>query len=114
MAIARDVLLLLHLVGFAALFGGSLVQVRSRHPEVSAMMLSGAWLELVSGAALVVFLVLRHDELHYPENAVKLALTLLLLLLVAKNRRFQTIPRGLLVLIGTLTLVTAGLSVLWH
>ena len=83
-------------------------------PEVNAAMLHGAWLELVSGAALVLLLVLRDSELHYAQLGVKLVLTLLVVLLVSKNRKFQSIPRGLLGLIGGFTLAAAGAAVLWQ
>ena len=54
MAVAHHLLVLLHLVAFAALLGGSLVQLRSRDPEISTAMLHGAWVGLASGAALWV------------------------------------------------------------
>jgi hypothetical protein len=114
MAIAGQVLVLLHLIGFAALLGGVLVQSRVPQPEVNGAMLQGAWIELVTGGALVAWLVLAHQDLHYAELAVKFALTLLVVLLVAKNRKFQSIPRGLWVIIGALTLTNTALSVLWR
>jgi len=40
MQIAQQILLLLHLIAFAALLGGVLVQLRSKEPEVNASMLN--------------------------------------------------------------------------
>ena len=114
MELLGDLGVLLHLVGFAALLGGALVQLGSRHPEVNGAMLHGAWIELVTGAGLVVLLVVRHQDVHYLQNGIKLALTLFLLLLVAKNRKYESIPRGLLLLLAVLTLAGAALSVLWR
>ena len=54
MAVAHHLLVLLHLVAFAALLGGCLVQLCSRDPEISTAMLHGAWVSLVSGLALWV------------------------------------------------------------
>ena len=43
MQIAHHLLVLLHLIGFAALLGGVLVQVRAKEPEVNASMLNGSF-----------------------------------------------------------------------
>ncbi|MET0693999.1 MAG: hypothetical protein ABWY56_08705 [Propionibacteriaceae bacterium] len=114
MEIVGQVLVLLHLIGFAALFGGLLVQGRAPHPEVNATMLYGAWIELVTGAGLVALVVIEEQVPHYAQLAVKLALTLFIVLLVAVNRKFESIPRGLWALIGLMTLINAGLAVLWQ
>jgi len=113
MAVLAQVLVLLHLVGFASLFGGVLVQVRVRDPEVNAAMLHGAWLSLLTGVGLVVLAVIGSGGLAYAKLAVKLGLALVVVLLVTANRRFSSIPRGLLALIGTFTLADAGVAVLW-
>jgi hypothetical protein len=114
MELLGRVVVLLHLLGFATLFGGLVVQLRSAAPEVNAAMLHGAWIELVSGAGLVALVVVGHQELHYAPLAVKLGATLLVVLLVSANRRFQSIPRGLWALLSGLTLISVGVSVLWQ
>ena len=48
-----------------------------------------------------------------PKLGVKLAIAAIVLLLVAKNRKFQSIPKGLWGLITGLTLVNAGVAVFW-
>ncbi len=114
MQIATDLVLLVHLIGFAALFGGALVQVRAKAPEVSAAMLHGALTQLLSGAALLVLALLAGDKLDWVPLGIKLALTALIVLLVTANRRWASIPRGLLFLIGGLTLANAVVGVLWQ
>ena len=114
MEIVGQVLVLLHLIGFAALFGGVVVQVRESWPEVNGAMLWGAWLELLTGLGLVALVLVDRDVPHYSQLSVKLVLTLFVVLLVAKNRKFESIPRGLWVIIGGLTLINAALSVLWQ
>jgi hypothetical protein len=52
--IASQLLLLLHLVGFAALLAGYLVQLRALEPEINAAMLYGSWTGFASGSAMVV------------------------------------------------------------
>jgi hypothetical protein len=114
MEIVERVLVLLHLVGFAALFGGLVVQARMPHPEVNVSMVWGAWLELLTGAGLVALILASSAPVHYPQLVVKLLLTLVLVLLVSKNRKFSSIPRGLWALMGGLTLLNAVVAVLWQ
>ena len=114
MDITERLLVLVHLLGFASLVGGWLVQARSPAPEVNAAMLHGAWIELVSGAGLVLLLVLGREPIAYGQLSVKLGVTLLLVLLVFANRRFSSIPRGLWVLLGLMALINTGVAVLWQ
>ena len=44
---------------------------------------------------------------------MKLAVAAIVVLLVAKNRKFQSIPKGLWGLITALTLANAGVAVFW-
>ena len=116
MHLVYQFLTLVHLIGFAALLGGCLVQFRSVAPEVSRTMLIGAWTQLASGLALAMLLELTGDPadpVDYAELGVKLGVTAVVVLLVAKNRKFQSIPKGLWGLITALTLVNAGIAVFW-
>lgn len=113
MQVAFQILVLAHLVGFAALLGGVLSQARTAEPEVTRPMLTGGWIELATGVALAVLAVAGDRPVDWWPVAVKLVVTLFVLLLLVRNRRFLSIPRGLLGLIGTLTLAAAALSVLW-
>lgn len=114
MHIAEQFVVLVHLVGFAALLGGILVQSRSVEPEVNATMLWGGWAELASGVLLLVLALVSSAPLHWGPLGVKLAVTLFLVLLLARNRRYLSVPRGLWALLGVLTLLNAALSVLWQ
>jgi hypothetical protein len=114
MAIGFQIVAFLHLIGFACLFGGCLAQLRaSPPPEVNLAMLWGAWLQLITGIGMVVWLVIRSEPLPYVEYGIKLGLTLIVVVLVAKNRKFQSIPGGLLLIIAGLTLLNAGVAVFW-
>ena len=111
MDVVHHLLVLFHLVGFAALLGGCLVQLRNPEPEINAAMLHGAWVEVVTGAALW-WLASRFGE--HPalvRMIVSLVVNLFITLLVIRNRRYLLVPRGLLVLITLLTLALAALAV---
>ena len=113
MQVGYQIVVLAHLVGFAALLGGCLVQLRSSAPEVNGAMLAGAWTQLVTGVALVAILELGPDPVSYVKVGVKLAVTAIVVLLVAKNRRFVDIPKGLWAIITGLSFANAAVAVLW-
>ncbi len=113
MAVAHHLLVLLHLVAFAALLGGCLVQLRSRDPEISTAMLHGAWVSLVSGLALWVLADSFDVRVTLAAMVVKIAVAAFVTLLVVLNRRFFSIPRGLLGLITLLVLGEAAIAVFW-
>jgi hypothetical protein len=114
MQLAHQLLLLLHLIGFAALFGGFLVQTRSREPEINAAMLHGSYTMLVTGIALTVLIEMGDDPVNHIKIGIKLAVALIITVLVIINRRFASIPRGLWALLGALTLLNASLAVIWQ
>lgn len=112
MAIVHDLVLLLHFVGFAALFGGALVQVRSDRPTVNNAMRDGAWTQLATGVLLVGFLEMGDEPVNHVKIGIKLAMLVGVLATVLINRRSQTISRGALFTILGLTLATAAVAVL--
>lgn len=114
MQLAHQLLLLLHLIGFAALFGGFMVQMKSREPEINAAMLHGSYTMLVTGIALTVLLELGDDPVNHIKIGIKLGVALIIAVLVIINRRFSSIPRGLWALLGGLTVLNAALAVLWQ
>lgn len=114
MQLAHQILVLFHLIGLAALFGGFLVQVRSKDPEVNASMLNGSFTLLITGLALVALEEVGAEPVNHVKIAIKLLITLVIVVLVAKNRKFATIPRGLWGLIGGLTIANAAVAVLWQ
>lgn len=113
MAVVQQILVLAHLIGFAALLGGCLVQLRTPEPEVSAAMLWGAVVELMTGVALFVVVEVAPEPVRTAPLVVKTVLTGFVMVLVAVNRRYAAIPRGLWGLITGLSLVSAAISVLW-
>jgi len=114
MHLASHILVLLHLIGFAALLGGVLVQLRSKEPEVNAAMLHGSLTLLITGLALVILEEIGPNPVNYVKVAIKLVVSAIVVLLVVKNRKFASIPRGLWGLIGGLTILNAAVAVLWQ
>ena len=114
MQLAYHILVLLHLIGFAALLGGVLVQLRSKELEVNAAMLHGSLTLLITGLALVILEEIGPNPVNYVKVAIKLVVSAIVVLLVVKNRKFASIPRGLWGLIGGLTILNAAVAVLWQ
>ena len=109
----RLVLLFLHLVGFAALFGGLFVQVRADPRVVNNAVLHGALTLLVTGLLLVGVLEGMEPEVNRAKIGVKLAVMLVVAVLAVANRKKPTLPGGLYAGLLLLTLLNAGLGVFW-
>ena len=114
MELVQNIVLLLHLIGFAALFGGILVQLKRTEPEINGAMLHGSYTMLITGVALAVFAELGDDPVNHIKIGIKLLVSLIITILVIINRRFSSIPRGLWAMLGLLTLGNAALAVLWQ
>jgi hypothetical protein len=108
----RLVLLFVHILGFAALLGGLLVQVRDDTKSVNAMMRDGAGTAFIAGLLLVGVL----ESLGSPDHAkigVKFAIGLVILVLVLVNMRKSSIPQGLYFGLLTLTIADIAVAVFW-
>ncbi len=115
MVLAQQVILLLHLIGFAALLGGGLAQLGRPAPEINAAMLIGALAQLLTGVTLVLILEFsRPDLVDHAQVGVTSGIAVVVAILVVLNRRFSSIPRGLLRLILLLVVADAAIAVLWR
>jgi hypothetical protein len=111
--LVRDVLLFIHLVGFASLFGGAFVQIRDEVKVVNSAMLHGALIQVASGLLLVGVIESQDDPIDHTKVGVKLAVALVVAVLCWVNRRKESVPNGLFWGIALLTLVNAGIAVFW-
>src|SRR4051794_6482933 len=113
MEFLRHLLLVLHLLGFAALVGGLLVQARSPEKSVNALMRDGAGTAFVTGLLLVGVIEADGGSVDHAKIAVKGVIGLVILVLVMANLRRERIPPGLWTLILLLTVANVGVAVLW-
>lgn len=113
MDIARDIFVLLHFIGFASLFGGLFVQLKAAEPEVNTAMFHGVLTQLVTGIVLTGLAEMGTDPVNHAKVGVKLLVTVVLAVLVIKNRNYESIPKGLWGILLGLTLLNAGLAVFW-
>lgn len=109
----RLVLLLVHILGFAALFGGLVVQAREPQKSVNAAMRDGAGTAFLAGLLLVGVLEAGDGDVNHAKLGVKFAIGLVILVLVMANVRKPSIPQGLYLGLLALTVLNIGVAVLW-
>ncbi|MDT0179802.1 Fe-S protein [Microbacterium sp. ARD31] len=115
MEILRSIVVLVHLVGFATLFGAWVVELVGQR-RVTRIMHWGLGIALVAGLALSAPWGLDHD-LNYAKIGIKLVVLVLIGGLLGAGagrlRKSGSVPAGIFWPIGILTLLNAGLAVIW-
>jgi hypothetical protein len=106
----RLVLLFVHILGYAALLGGLLVQVRDDTKSVNSLMRDGAGTAFVAGLLLVGVLEARDQEVDGTQVGVMFGIGLVILVLVMANLRKAAIPGWLYWLILVLTVADIGVA----
>lgn len=115
MEILYDVLLVLHLIGWAIVLGGALTNLRAR--AIPRGMLHGVLTALVTGVLMVGLASagLASDEPDNVKIAVKLVIALAVTaLVVVGNGRPERVTPGWLGGIAGLTAVNVAVAVLWR
>ncbi|MEQ6902847.1 hypothetical protein [Nocardioides sp. YIM 152588] len=109
----RLILLILHILGYAALIGGLLVQMGPGEKKVNGAMRDGVGLAFLTGLALVGVLEAGDGDVNHAKVGVKLAIGLVLLILVMANTRKEKIPNGLWAGLLLLSIANVCVAVLW-
>jgi hypothetical protein len=116
MEFLRHVVVLVHLTGFAILFGAWVVQAVSRRLEATRLM---EWGLAIAGLAGLILAAPwpAGIELNYVKIGVKLVILLVIGALLgisrARHRRTGSTPPVMFWLIGILTFTNAAIAVLW-
>ncbi|HEY1135418.1 MAG TPA: hypothetical protein VGE77_12665 [Nocardioides sp.] len=109
----RLVLLLLHVLGFAALIGGLLAQVRDEEKRITPPVRDGVGTAFLAGLLLVGVLEAGDADVDHVKIAVKFTIGLVLLVLVMANVRKPRIPEGLFFGLLTLAIVEVAIAIFW-
>ncbi|GAA4781869.1 MULTISPECIES: Fe-S protein [Microbacterium] len=116
MEILRSIVLVVHLVGFATLFGAWLVEAVNKRTQVTRLMHWGLAIAGVAGLALAAPWGIDHP-LNYAKIGVKFAILLaigaLLGILAARQKRGAQIAAPLFWAVGILTLANASIAAIW-
>lgn len=111
----RLILRYIHLVGFALLLGGAIMQYLSGRLRINPAMLWGSVLQVVTGLALSA--PLRGGGDHEPSPVklgVKLLLAVLIFIMIFFSRKRADINRGHFLGIVALTLLNAAVATFWR
>ncbi len=117
MTFLEHLLLVIHLLGFAALFGGLLVELREPVKKIHPLMRDGIGTAVVAG--VILFGVLSTDDpapdasWHW-KMTVKLIVGVVILTLVMMNMRKESISKKLFYGLLFLTVANVCVAVFWH
>jgi hypothetical protein len=104
-----------HLIGFALLLGGAVVQYLTGKLRINPAILWGAIIQLVTGIALSAPLRGGGDDEPSPVKlGVKLLLAILIFVMVFVPRRRAEVNRGHFIGIVALTLINAAVATFWR
>ena len=113
----RHVVVLVHLVGFAVLFGAWVVEAVNRRRRVTPLMNWGLAIAGVAGLILAAPWGID-DDLNYTKIGVKLVILIVIGALLGigagRQRKTGSVPQAIFWSIGILTLVNAGIAVIWR
>lgn len=113
MDIARQILLFVHVVGFAALIGGLLVQLASTERRVNGAMRDGAGTAFLAGLGLVGVLEAGDGDVDHAKVGVKLLIGLVVLALVMAHVRAERISDRVFFGLVGLTLLNVAVAIFW-
>lgn len=113
MELARDLFLVLHLLGMASIVGGFLVQAKAERKRVQPAMLHGALTALVTGIVLTGLREMGDAEVNHVKIGVKLLVVLVVTALAWRRRRAEQISTGEWGAIGGLTILNVVVAVFW-
>ncbi|GHJ50342.1 hypothetical protein Cs7R123_76840 [Catellatospora sp. TT07R-123] len=111
----RLILRYVHLVGFALLLGGAVVQYLSGKIRVNSVMVWGASIQLLTGIALSAPLgrAVQPDPAKLAVKGV-IALLIFIMVIVPFVKKRESVNPGHFFAIIGLTLLNAGVAVFWH
>ncbi len=113
----RHIVLFVHLIGFAVLFGAWAAQAFGGKRQITRLMDYGLLIAGVAGLALAAPWGIEYD-LNYVKIGAKLVVLVIIGALLgigsARQKRGEGVPSAVFWLIGILTLANAGMAVLWR
>lgn len=118
MEIVQSILLILHIIGIAGLFGGWFLQI-SKVARGNAVILPGmlhaGWLALAAG--LLMFGMVEMGGAATMDIRIKLTIKLLIMIvimvLLLLNKKKDPAPSGVMWAVGGLTLANIVIAVAW-
>ena len=113
MKILEGVLLVIHILGLAAVAFGLLRQLNRPTKVVDALIAHGATTQLVTGVLLLGVLESGDEDVNHVKFGIKLLVGLVVVGLAHANRRKPSIPNGIFFGLIALELLNAVLALAW-
>lgn len=116
MEIVRDVLLILHIVGFAGVFAGSIGQlpkVKEGAARISGGVLHSSWLLLLTGVGLVGMMYARDIEPNNMKIGVKTLVLIAIVVIALVNKKKEKVSGAVIGSILGLSVLNVILAVAW-
>jgi hypothetical protein len=115
--VLRHIVVLVHLSGFAILFGAWAVEVYNRRVQVTPLMNIGLGIAAVAGLILAAPWGIDY-ELNYAKLGVKLVILLIIGALLgagmSRQRKGGKVAPAVFWSIGILTLLNAAIALIWR
>ena len=113
----RNIVVYLHLIGFAVTFGVWVAEAAAHRMRFTAVMNYGLALSFLTGLALAAPWP-AGVELNYPKIVAKLVILVFIGALIgmgsARQRRTgEAAPQAMFMIVGALLLLNAGIGVFW-
>ena len=118
MDILRQILLIVHLLGFAALFGGMFLQMRSPEKSINSAMRDGAGTVFLAGLLLVGVLEAGDADVNHMKIGIKLVISIAIVVTAFLGRKKvkagEEVSTGIAHATGGLALVNILIATLWN
>ena len=112
MELVYNLVVVLHVIGLAAIIGGWLAVVRA--PRVLVPMVHGALLQVVTGLALVgLSEAVLDKDVDHTKIGIKLVIALVVAALAFLHRKKRNVAPGVVHAIGGLAVLNVLIAVLW-
>ncbi|BDP99905.1 hypothetical protein [Aquiluna sp. KACHI24] len=119
--IVRNSLIVLHFIGFAAVFGGFMTQMKAMAQgaaKIVPAMVHGAWTLLATGLLLVgvrewMAMMEWAPELNHMKIGIKSLVLIVLLVLILLNKKKDSVKAPIFGTIGLLAVLNVVLAVFW-
>lgn len=112
MDIVTGIVLVIHMIGWAIVLGGTLTNMRE--PRIAQGVTHGALTALVAGILLVGLAEMGDGEVNNVKIAVKLVVALVITVMtIWGSRNQEKVTRGLVGGIAGLTVLNIAIAVLW-
>ena len=123
MDIIMGILVVLHIIGFGAVFGSSLAQlpnVKEGTAHITAGVIHGLNTMFVTGLLLGAMKYMMHDPasgvpaVDNVKITLKMAVLIVMVVIALKYRKVQPVSAGVLGTVAGLGVLNVALAVLWH